>query len=709
MGLGVIWATLLVIGIIMWFGYDLPDIDDIVHLPRRPSITLFDQNNNTLAIYGDFYGRPITVKELPPHLIKALLATEDRRFFSHFGIDPIGFVRAFMRNIQARGIVQGGSTLTQQLCKNFLQAKKLYGPYDRSLRRKISEFLLSLFVERKFTKDQILSMYLNRMYMGAGTYGIDAAALRYFGKHASELGLYESATLVGLLRAPSRYSPVSNPERSEGRAKQVLQSMVESRFISQDALNAAMAMPAPLDEGVQKSAVHYFADWIFEILPETVDMTGEDLEVITTISLPFQKIAERQAQKIMQTRGKLWKAQQAALVCMKPDGAVQALIGGMDYRHSKFNRVTQALRQPGSAFKYFVYLAALEEGYGPNSLIDDTPFYHGHWAPKNYKYKALGETTLREAFTWSVNSVAARLAEDIGVKRIIAMSRRLGITTQMPNNLTISLGTGEVTLLEMTGAFSITANQGIKVKPYGILQVRNKQGTVLYQHKPEKKKVLPKRSIKHIMHLMNQVVSRGTGRFADIPGKFCAGKTGTSQDYKDVWLVAMVPEFVTGIWFGCDDGKPLTCCKGGSPTSHLWKAFTSQALKYLKNPEAFDPDMEEIINPSSDLKTKKKEKYEEERDDEEDEDEDDDDEEDDEEDDEPLVLAKKITAEKDENKKNEGIDNTIIKKPPSYGAAHQENQKLLRDIINNLSNDEEDEEEDDDDDDEEETDEKSGE
>ncbi|BDB96148.1 transglycosylase domain-containing protein [Candidatus Hydrogenosomobacter endosymbioticus] len=592
-----LWGIIALIAIFFWFGYDLPDIEEISVIPRQPSIAILDSDGNTISVYGDLYGRSVKAEELPAHVINALLATEDRRFYSHFGIDIFGLARALLRNAKAGCVVQGGSTLTQQLAKNFLQSKKIYSTYDRSISRKISETILAFQIEYTFTKQQILTMYLNRVYMGAGAYGIDAAARRYFGKSATELGLYESAVLVGLLRAPSRYSPASSSERAEERAKQVLQAMVDSGFISEGAVAAIMARPEPLDEGVKMSSSRYFADWVLDTLPEVIDLSDEDIEVVTTINTSIQKIAEQQARRIMEKVGSKWSAEQVALVALSPDGAVRAMVGGLDYKTSKFNRAANAMRQPGSTFKFFVYLAALERGFSLESKISDTKFEFAGWSPKNYKYTSCGEISLARAFTFSVNVVAARLASIIGVKKVISISRRLGITTPLPRNLTIALGTGETTLLQMTGAFACISNNGTFAKPYGIALIKNKDGKVLYKYTPCEKKVLEKEVVEKMKTMMAQVISYGTGRYAAIPGKTAFGKTGTSQNYKDLWLIAMVDELVTGVWFGRDDAKPLETMKGGSPASHLWKAFTERALIYMEDPssEKWDED----INPSN--------------------------------------------------------------------------------------------------------------
>lgn len=588
-----IWGAIFAVALIIWFGYDLPDLEEISALPRQPSVTMVDKSGNTLAVYGDWYGHAVDTKDLPPNVVNALLAVEDKRFYNHFGIDVIGLFRAFARNVEAGGVVQGGSTITQQLAKNFLQAKKIYGTYDRSIGRKISEAMLALMIEYKFTKEQILTMYLNRMYMGAGSYGIDAAALRYFGKHAEELNLYESAVLIGLLRAPSKYSPARNTDRSENRAKQVLKSMVECGFISSEAAAASMATPSPLDEGLQRGTVMYFTDWVFDTLSQYIDnSSGEDLEVTVTLDVNLQKIAEQQSKIIMERRAVHWWADQISLVSMRPDGAVLSMIGGASYAKSKFNRATQALRQPGSAFKFFVFLAAMERGYSAETLISDKKFAQGTWSPGNYMHKSSGVVSLGTGFAKSINAVSARLAAHVGIKRIIEVARRLGISTYIPENLTLSLGTGSAKNIEMTGAFSVIANNGYKVAPYGVLKIRNKSGKVLFQHKNDETQVVEPEAVLKMRNIMERVVAtpNGTGRWAAIPGKLVYGKTGTSQQYRDFWFIGMIPELVTGVWCGRDNDRPMKKFQGGIPPAHLWKAYTERAILYFEGSDKWDEE-----------------------------------------------------------------------------------------------------------------------
>jgi penicillin-binding protein 1A len=587
-----IWASLLCVFFVLWFGSDLPDIGDLTKLSRQRSVTITDKHGAVLATYGDLYGNPIHAKELPKHVIHALLAIEDRNFYSHMGIDPKGLVRALIMNLRKSRVVQGGSTVTQQLAKNFLQSKGLFTYDDRSLRRKLVEVLLTLKIERRFSKEQILTMHLNRVYMGSGTWGIDAAAKKYFGKSAKALSLYDAAILMGLLKGPSRYAPTANHERSEVRAQQVLMAMVESGFITQDMAEVAMLRPTPLATGTRKHSARYFTDWVMDQLKDIVDASGQDIAVTTTLDLTAQRIAEKYAHDVMASRGKVVKASQMALVSMDKTGAVQAMIGGMNYTSQSFNRAVKAVRQAGSTFKYFVYLAALEQGASPGDRYSDRERSFGGWRPKNYRYKAVGSIALRDAFAKSVNAVSAQLISNLGPRKVIAMARRLGISTPIPSDLTIALGSCGVSLIELTSAFGVTLAEGRAIPAYGIIQVRSRGGDILYQHKPspvDEQEALDQETVDEMKTLLKAVVDYGSGRYVRIPDIPIMGKTGTSnlgRKDRDLWFVGLTSKHVTGVWTGNDDGTGMIPVKGGSPSLHLYKAFTQGLELYQKNPKA---------------------------------------------------------------------------------------------------------------------------
>ncbi|MCH8139433.1 MAG: transglycosylase domain-containing protein, partial [Proteobacteria bacterium] len=470
---GAVWAVIAFSVLAAWYATELPDVEQAFNATRRPTVTVLAADGSPLATIGDVYGRPAGLDELPKALTQAVLATEDRRFYRHFGLDVIGLARAMKANLQAGRIVQGGSTITQQVAKN------LFLTPERTIKRKIQELLLALWLEHKFTKDQILTIYLNRVYLGAGTFGVDAAARRYFDKPAAEVNLYEAALLAGLLKAPSRYNPARHQDRAARRTSQVLAAMTDAGFITAD--QAAQARREKTRGRAAAGAqARYFTDWVLAQVSAYVGPADRDLTVITTLNPAYQRIAEAELVALLDGEGRKRRVGQGALVLMDPDGAVRAMVGGRSYDASQFNRATQALRQPGSAFKPFVYLAGLEDGLRPGHKLDDARITVEGWSPRNYGRKYLGRVTLREAFARSLNSVAVRVSETAGRDRVVAAARRLGITSELAAHPAIALGASEVTLIELTGAYATFANQGRGAWPYGILEVRGPEGEVLY-------------------------------------------------------------------------------------------------------------------------------------------------------------------------------------------------------------------------------------
>ncbi|MEE8228158.1 MAG: PBP1A family penicillin-binding protein [Kiloniellales bacterium] len=566
-----IWGFVLLGSVLAWYAYDLPDIEGLASASRRPSITLLAADGSPLASIGGVYGRTVKVADLPPALPRAVLAVEDRRFYRHWGIDLRGLARALWVNLWAGQVVQGGSTITQQL------AKILFLTPDRTLERKVQEALLAAWLETKFTKDEILSLYLNRVYLGAGTYGVDAAARRYFGKPATKVELYEAAQLAGLLKAPSRYNPVQNYERAAGRTKVVLSAMVDAGFITADQASRAFASkPGPPPLGNRRA--RYFGDWIMAQIGDFIGRVDTDLMVLTTLDPALQAIAEDEVAALLDGEGQRRGAGQAAFVALSPDGAVRALVGGRDYGKSQFNRATQALRQPGSAFKPFVYLAALENGRRPDHRMVDAPIKVEGWSPRNYGGRYYGEVTLREAFARSLNSVAVRLTEESGRAQVAEAARRLGITSPLEISPSIALGTSEVTLLELTGAYAAFANRGRGVWPYGIAEIRDTTGRVLYRRRGGGPgHVVGGAAVDRMTDLMYATVEWGTGKAAKI-GRPAAGKTGTSQDFRDAWFVGFTRELVAGAWFGNDGGEPMKNVTGGGLPAQLWGRVVGRAL-----------------------------------------------------------------------------------------------------------------------------------
>lgn len=566
-----IWAFVLLGSVLAWYAYDLPDVEGIAQATRRPSITLLAADGRPVASTGGLYGRTVTVADLPPALPRAVLAVEDRRFYQHWGIDSLGLARALWVNLRAGEVVQGGSTITQQL------AKVLFLTPERTLERKAQEALLALWLERKFTKDEILSLYLNRVYLGEGTYGVDAAARRYFEKPANEVNLYEAAQLAGLLKAPSRYNPVRNYERASGRTRVVLAAMVEAGYITAEEAGRALAAK-PRRPALADRRARYYADWIMEQVNDYVGRVDADLTVVTTLDPGLQAIAEKEVTSLLDGEGRRRGASQAAFVAMSPDGAVRAMVGGRDYAESQFNRAVQARRQPGSAFKAFVYLAALESGRRPDHRVTDAPIKVAGWSPRNYGGRYYGVVTMREAFARSLNSVAVRLTEEVGRDRVAAAARRLGIASQLEVSPSIALGASEVTLLELTGAYAAFANRGRGVWPYGVVEIRDAAGRVLYRRRGSGPgEVVGGRAVDYMTDLMSATVEWGTGRAAKLD-RPAAGKTGTSQEFRDAWFVGFTREIVAGAWFGNDDGQPMKGVTGGELPAKLWGRTIGRTL-----------------------------------------------------------------------------------------------------------------------------------
>ncbi len=571
-GAGFVWLAIGLVGVGLWYSRDLPPIDRLAHDSRQPSVTLAADDGSVIASFGDLYGEPLRVAEMSPYLPQAVVAIEDRRFYGHYGIDPIGIARAMVANLRAGRLVQGGSTLTQQLAKN------LFLTPERSVKRKIQEALLSLQLEVRYSKEQILTLYMNRVYFGAGTYGVDAAARRFFGKSARDVSLYEAAVLAGLVKAPSRLNPTQAGDRADKRAKLVLDSMVSAGFVTPlEAERAYEEKTQSTPRGYRHG--RYFGDWALTQAQQSLGIVRRDLLVATTLDPRIQAIADKAVNDVLAEEGAAKGASEAAVVVMRPDGAVLAMVGGRSYRDSQFNRATQALRQPGSAFKMFVYLAGLERGLLPDTPFVDEKIKVGKWAPGNYNDKYYGRVTMREAFARSLNSVAVRIAQQSGVDALIGTARRLGITTPLPENLALSLGAGEVTLLELTAAYAVFANQGRSVWPYGIRTIKGTEGTTLFRQPEEVyHRVVRPAQVDAMNNLLHAVVAWGTGKRAD-PGRPAAGKSGTSQDFRDAWFVGFTADLVVGVWVGNDDGKAMNKVTGGRLPAQIWRRVMTGALE----------------------------------------------------------------------------------------------------------------------------------
>lgn len=563
-----IWLAVVLVGYLAWCAYTLPDLGRATALQRGPSITLLAADGSFLTSFGDLYGTPVKLDDLPPHLPRAVVAIEDRRFFEHSGIDYTGLARALAVNLMAREVRQGGSTITQQLAKN------LFLTPDRTLTRKVQEAMLAFKLERDFTKEQILELYLNRVYLGAGAYGVDAAALRYFRKSATDVDLWESAVLAGLLRAPSRLAPTQNPEGAAARARVVLGAMRDLGWITAEAAADPKGVERPLAPTPSGHAIgaRYFADWVMEQVQGYLGYVDRDLMVRTTLDPALQAAAVEAVGEAMADR-----SEQTALVALAPDGAVVAMVGGRDYRASQFNRATQAMRQPGSAFKLFVFLAAMEAGRDPMDRIEDAPVRVGNWEPGNYQDRFLGDVTLGEAMAHSLNSVAVRLTESVGRERVIETARRLGVTADLTREPSLALGTSELPLIELTGAYAAFADEGHAVTPRGIDEIRDSAGRVIYQRAaPRTWRAIEMPVVERINHMLHGVLARGTGRAAALDRQ-AVGKTGTSQGHRDAWFVGFTADLVAGVWVGNDDNRPMSRVTGGTVPAEVWKAFMERA------------------------------------------------------------------------------------------------------------------------------------
>ncbi|WP_321395450.1 PBP1A family penicillin-binding protein [Emcibacter sp.] len=561
------WAVILLIPVTFYYAHDLPDISDIVASPGRDTVMILDQDGDILASYGNVYGDWLEMEEIPPEYIQALVATEDRRFFDHFGLDIRGLGRAVFRNVTSRGLVEGGSTLTQQLAKN------LFLSSEKTAKRKIQELLLSFWLEMNFSKQEILAIYVNRVYFGSGAYGLDAAARTYFGHDARKLSLTEAAMLAGMLKGPALYSPLKDLQRAYQRTEEVLDNMVDASFIQPGTAEKAKRASVDIASETAGGDLRYFTDWIFEQVPGLIGQPTEPVIVYTTLKPETQLKAAGAVQQIMDREGVTRNASQAALVSMDPDGAVRAMIGGRDYVQSQFNRASQALRQPGSAFKIFVYLAALERGLSPSMIMRDSPVILDGWEPKNYTGDYLGQVSLETAFARSINTVAVKLAEKINRRTVTEMARRLGISTPIVEEPSMSLGTSEVSLLELTAAYSTVFNGGYKVVPYGIVEIQNSAGQILYRHMPGfPQQVLSPETVDAMQHMLEKVVTEGTAKAArmDFP---VAGKTGTTQGYKDALFIGSGLDMVNGVWVGNDDASSMKTVTGGGTPARIWKNF----------------------------------------------------------------------------------------------------------------------------------------
>ncbi|HVV91862.1 MAG TPA: PBP1A family penicillin-binding protein [Hyphomicrobiales bacterium] len=572
-----IWVVVGVAGIVAYEAARLPSIQSLQIPPRPPSVTILASDGSLLAHRGEG-GAAVKLSELPPYLPKAFVAIEDRRFYSHFGVDPIGLVRALYQDVRTGGVVEGGSTITQQLAKN------LFLTPERSLERKIQEAILAVWLEHKFTKREILALYLNRVYFGDGAYGVEAAAQRYFGTSARHVTLAEAAILAGLVKAPSRLAPTHNLKAAEARGELVLGAMADAGFITgreaKTAMAAPMAVAAPRSEG----AAGYVADWVMDQLDDLVGEYHSDLVVDTTIDPVLQAEGEEAVVRTLDQEGAKYGVRQGALVSLGMDGAVRALVGGRSYAQSQYDRAVTARRQPGSAFKPFVYLAALERGDTPDTVVRDAPIALKGWRPENADHRYRGPVPLTEALALSLNTVSVRLTLDVGPRAVVATARRLGIVSPLTADPSIALGTSEVSPLEMAGAYASFANGGYGIIPYVVSRVRTTgaRAHALYAHQGSGLgRVIDPDEVGMMNYMLSQTLAIGTARRASAGGWPAAGKTGTSQDFRDAWFVGYTARLVTAVWVGNDDDSPTRHASGSNVPVAIWSTFMTAAHRGL--------------------------------------------------------------------------------------------------------------------------------
>jgi len=569
-----LWGLIALGGLVAFHASKLPPIDQLAVPKRPPNIAILGSDGSLLANRGETGGREVALNELPRYLPQAFIAIEDHRFYSHFGIDPVGIARALLRNIvRAGGGVQGGSTLTQQLAKN------LFLTQERTASRKIQEAILSLWLERKFTKDQILELYLNRVYFGSGAYGVEGAAQKYFGKSAREVTIGEAAILGGLVQSPSRLAPNRNPDAAHARAALVLAAMQREEFITEPQMKEALARPAQPLKSKGAASVLYAADHVMDVLDDLVGTIEGDVIVTTTINPAMQAYAEKAVTEELQAKGTKYGVTQGALVSLDGDGAIRALVGGRSYSESQFDRVTSAKRQPGSAFKPFVYLAALEKGLTPETTREDAPLNIKGWQPENYAKEYRGQVTLTEGLSQSLNTVAVRLGLEVGPKTVAHVAQRLGIKSKLDVNASIALGTSVVTPLELVSAYTSFANGGLSVSPYVITEVISREGDLIYTRADSQaRQVIDPAYLAQLNVMMRETLKTGTAKKADLPGWDAGGKTGTSQDFRDAWFIGYTSALVTGVWLGNDDNSPTKHVAGGSLPVEIWSRYMKLAL-----------------------------------------------------------------------------------------------------------------------------------
>ena len=593
MGLPSGLVTLLVLG---WFGYaamDMPDTSPLWAPKSTPQIVILDRYGREILRKGGAEAKPVDLDALPASLPQALIAIEDRRFYKHPGFDPIGLARAAKANYKAGRIVQGGSTLTQQLAKNVFLTR------ERTFKRKTQEIMFAVWLELRMSKQEILETYLSRVYFGGGTIGIESGAQRFFNKSAKDLNTGEVALLVGLLKAPDRLNPLKNRDLSARRTAVVLSAMRTQGYLTEAEWGQAMTMAIEIEPLAinTNGGAGYFTDWVLATMDRNIGQPRSDITIQTSLDIEMQKLAESAVRSGLNNKR---NAQQAALMTFDGDGAVRAMVGGVDYRHSSFNRALSANRQPGSAFKPFVYLAALQAGLSAWDIYEDKPIDIDGWKPGNFSNEYLGAMSMEKALALSINTVAVQVNEEIGRGKVVETAASLGLKNLQPY-ASLALGAQEMSLYDLTAAYVPFANWGYSITPHAIEAIYSNDGDVLYSHKAsEKTRVLDTKTLGQINAMLQTVVRSGTGKSAQINGRDVAGKTGTTNDYRDAWFVGYTADFVTGVWVGNDDNSKMARVTGGTFPARIWQDYMSAALQDM--PQANLPTVTRPVLIANDRK-----------------------------------------------------------------------------------------------------------
>ena len=582
---------LLLCGYVFYCYITMPDIQKAVARTRQPSTVIMAENGNDIAKFGNIYAQVIYPDNLPKNLTNAVIAIEDHRFYKHFGFDAFGFTRAAFTNVFRKRYAQGASTVTQQVAKNIFLTP------NKTVRRKVQELLLALWLEKKMSKEQIMALYLNRVYFGSGNYGADAAANWYFNKSVYDLNLHEAAILAGMLKAPNRYNPILQRKKALERAAVVLKNMQKYKLITDKEYKQALDMPIGNGQEYRVGGGKHFAQYVYDKINEFIGERTEDIVVMTSLDQKLQETAEKiLRQKITAAKDK--NVSDGAVVILDKTGAIKAMVGGVDYNRSQFNRATQARRQAGSSFKPFVYLTALQVGFTPSSIISDAPITVGKWKPENYTKRYYGDVSLTYALAQSLNVATVRLSQELYLKDIAANAHKMGITTDLSLTPSMVLGTNTVKVIDMAAAYATLANGGYEVWPHAINEVATHDGRQIYLRQEEKPaRILDVADVLNLTKMLEAVINQGTGHNARLP-IFAAGKTGTTQNYRDAWFIGWTNKYVAAVWVGNDNEKPMNKVGGGSLPAEIWHDIM---LTTLKDTPAGAPQYAPLTTPAKNI------------------------------------------------------------------------------------------------------------